>query len=45
MKYEPGERDMIMLQHKFVVQWADGQEVRMRLSYSSCEAESIGCYL
>ncbi|KAF7316341.1 Saccharopine dehydrogenase [Mycena indigotica] len=26
MKYQPGERDMIMLQHKFVVQWADGKQ-------------------
>jgi len=26
MKYEPGERDLVMLQHKFVVQWADGRE-------------------
>ena len=28
MKYEPGERDLVMLQHKFVVEWADGKEVR-----------------
>ena len=27
MKYEPGERDLIMLQHKFVVEWKDGKEV------------------
>ncbi|KAF5380062.1 hypothetical protein D9615_006114 [Tricholomella constricta] len=26
MKYEEGERDLVMLQHKFVVQWADGTE-------------------
>lgn len=25
MKYEDGERDFIMLQHKFIVQWADGK--------------------
>ncbi|KAF8920865.1 saccharopine dehydrogenase [Mucidula mucida] len=24
MKYEQGERDLVMLQHKFVVEWADG---------------------
>jgi hypothetical protein len=28
MKYEEGERDLVMLQHKFVVEWADGSEVR-----------------
>jgi hypothetical protein len=28
MEYEPGERDLVMLQHKFVVDWADGSEVR-----------------
>lgn len=27
MKYEEGERDLIMLQHKFFVEWADGSEV------------------
>ncbi|KIJ50096.1 hypothetical protein M422DRAFT_777181 [Sphaerobolus stellatus SS14] len=26
MKYEPGERDLVMLQHKFVIQWKDGSE-------------------
>ncbi|KAG6917779.1 hypothetical protein DXG01_001184 [Tephrocybe rancida] len=26
MKYEEGERDLVMLQHKFVVEWADGTE-------------------
>lgn len=29
MKYEDGERDMVMLQHKFFVEWADGKTVRM----------------
>jgi hypothetical protein len=29
MKYEEGERDLVMLQHKFVVQWKDGSEVRV----------------
>jgi len=28
MKYEKGERDLVMLQHKFVVEWKDGKEVR-----------------
>ncbi|KAL5480610.1 hypothetical protein ACEPAI_1881 [Sanghuangporus weigelae] len=26
MQYGPGERDFIMLQHKFVVEWADGKQ-------------------
>ncbi|KAF7338576.1 Saccharopine dehydrogenase [Mycena venus] len=26
MKYEEGERDLVMLQHKFIVQWKDGKE-------------------
>jgi len=25
MKYKPGEADLVMLQHKFVVEWADGK--------------------
>ena len=33
MRYEQGERDLVILQHKFVVEWADGTEVRI----------SIGC--
>lgn len=24
MSYAPGERDMVMLQHKFVIEWTDG---------------------
>lgn len=27
MSYNPGERDLVMLQHKFVVEWADGKTV------------------
>lgn len=27
MKYEVGERDLVMLQHKFIVEWQDGREV------------------
>ncbi len=27
MKYEEGERDLVMLQHKFVVEWNDGSRV------------------
>ena len=28
MKYEEGERDFIMLQHKFVAEYPDGKQVR-----------------
>ena len=37
MAYGPGERDLVMLQHKFVVEWADGKQVRRPcpLSFSS----------
>jgi saccharopine dehydrogenase-like NADP-dependent oxidoreductase len=27
MAYEEGERDLVMLQHKFFVEWADGKTV------------------
>lgn len=27
MSFGPGERDLVMLQHKFVVEWADGKKV------------------
>lgn len=27
MSFQPGERDLVMLQHKFVVEWADGRAV------------------
>ena len=29
MKYEQGETDLVMLQHKFVVEWKDGSVVRL----------------
>ena len=28
MRYRPGERDLVVLQQKFVVEWADGRTVR-----------------
>jgi hypothetical protein len=28
MSFGPGERDLVMLQHKFVVEWSDGNKVR-----------------
>lgn len=27
MTYKPGERDLIVLQHKFYIEWEDGKEV------------------
>ena len=27
MSFQPGERDLVMLQHKFVVEWQDGKTV------------------
>jgi hypothetical protein len=29
MAYAPGERDLVMLQHKFVIERSDGAEVRI----------------
>jgi hypothetical protein len=28
MSFRPGERDLVMLQHKFVVEWSDHKMVR-----------------
>ena len=28
MTYNEGERDLVLLQHKFVVEWADGKTVK-----------------
>lgn len=28
MSFQAGERDLVMLQHKFVVEWSDGKKVR-----------------
>lgn len=32
MSFQPGERDLVMLQHKFVVEWASGKKVRYALN-------------
>lgn len=29
LSFKPYERDLVMLQHKFVVQWSDGKKVCM----------------
>lgn len=36
MKYEPGERDLVMLQHKFYVEWKDGKTVSILRSLMLC---------
>jgi hypothetical protein len=36
MSYAPGERDLVMLQHKFVVERADGTEVRNCMLGKAC---------
>lgn len=43
MKYEAGERDLVMLQHKFVVEWADGKVVRTHSSFSSALQKTDEC--
>lgn len=35
MKYDEGERDLVMLQHKFIVEWQDGREVSARIMWIS----------
>ncbi|GKT67972.1 saccharopine dehydrogenase [Colletotrichum tofieldiae] len=38
LSFQPGERDLVMLQHKFVIQWEDGRKVKYTTSqrfYSS----------
>lgn len=37
LSYRPGERDLVMLQHKFVVQWEDGSK-----ETSTCTLELYG---
>ena len=31
MSFEPGKRDLVMLQHKFVAAWPDGTKVNLHL--------------
>lgn len=37
--YQTGERDLVMLQHKFVIEWADGRAVSTSLPDSSYMAD------
>jgi hypothetical protein len=32
LTFKPGERDLVMLQHKFVVEWSDGSKVSADIS-------------
>jgi len=34
MSYLPGERDLVMLQHKFIIEWSDGSVVGEDFSIS-----------
>ncbi|KAI5118731.1 hypothetical protein M0805_000061 [Coniferiporia weirii] len=36
MQYAPGERDLIMLQHKFVVEWKDGKQDTLTSTLELC---------
>jgi spermidine synthase / saccharopine dehydrogenase (NADP+, L-glutamate-forming) len=36
MKYEEGERDLVMLQHKFIVEWKDGSTVSCSFPLCVC---------
>lgn len=36
LSFKPGERDLVMLQHKFVVEWSNGQTVSFVLSSEYC---------
>ncbi|KAI5981377.1 Saccharopine dehydrogenase [Pisolithus albus] len=42
MKYETGERDLVMLQHKFVVEWRDGTQKYGRLGGHFAVAVTVG---
>jgi Saccharopine dehydrogenase C-terminal domain len=46
MSFQPGERDLVILQHKFVVEWADGKTASCVLGISLLYIDSsseIGC--
>lgn len=34
--FQPGERDMVILQHKFVVEWSDGSKVSKASTHNYC---------
>lgn len=42
LSYRPGERDLVMLQHKFVIEWADGRKVQRHFVLSRRLLTSVG---
>jgi hypothetical protein len=40
LTFKPGERDLVMLQHKFVIEWKDGKRVSACSSHSD---ENTSC--
>ena len=37
LSFQPGERDLVMLQHKFVVEWKDGKKVSDAPCWTICQ--------
>jgi hypothetical protein len=37
MSFQPGERDLVMLQHKFVGEWSDGKRASAPFPYSDLQ--------
>ena len=42
LSFQPGERDLVMLQHKFVVEWGDGKMVSSLKRALSCRQKCSG---
>ena len=40
LSFQPGERDLVMLQHKFVVEWEDGKKVSDALRWM----KALNCF-
>lgn len=43
--FQPGERDLVMLQHKFVVEWKDGKKVSDAPRWISCQKSWHSVYV
>lgn len=41
LSFQPGERDLVILQHKFVVEWGDGKKVSDSFCWMSCQSCGI----
>ena len=37
LSFQPGERDLVMLQHKFIVEWKDGKKVSHPPYWMECQ--------